>query len=371
VINYLTGAALVASSFFFKFTPTVDIRTSQQIWYAFFMMIIVFYTGKTKFKREDMAVLYFIPASFFLSQHFLSSYTFHQWLLTSLGIFTYLKLKNTSLNREFLYKLLSFACLTQSFWLLLDYSNVDLYGEFIGLVYDNVQKITDTGTKWEVTEYKAVTGSLGHPTLSGAYVAALLPFVYKQQKYLTPLPVIALYLTASSMSIVSAYVGVLYFLTAKLKYRAYIWVSHIIACAGLLYYGNSHGGFFNDSARLVNWRELISRYWYKSPWFGNGPGYIETLMFRLHRNAEIFRPEHNEILTVFFQYGFVGLAVLAFYAKFQVVQFKKENDVYFKAALLALLFNCLGSFPLHIASLNFIFIILLSQLNKETPWQQQ
>jgi len=364
MISFLIGGGLMTTSFFTKFNNVINIRMGHHLWFIFLMMLLIVSIEDKKLKITDLFLLYFLPASFLLSPMFFSKWTFFQWLATSLGIIGFIKLKSIYIDRKFLTKLFASMCLLQSMWIILDYFNFDIYGVAFGL-FGDVQKLTDTGKDWEIVHGKAITGSLGHPLLSASYVAILLPFVYKFKKYLAIIPITALSLTGSAMGIITAYVATLYIITHRFRFRVHLLFIHIIGLFCLGYHGYKNGGFFSDSARLINWQAMIAKHWSKSPFFGNGPGFLGNQNFKIPGGTEIFRPEHNEILTLYFQYGLMGLALIAIYSKIILVNFTKEKDFYFKGAIVAFLFNCLGSFPLHIASLSFIFIILISQLNKE------
>jgi len=360
MIGFLIGGLFITASFFLKFSFPIDIRSGHHMWFSLFSFVIILITGKPS--KKSWPLVYFLFASFLIPSNFYNGYTFLQWLPQSLAVILYLKLENITLDRKFLEKLFAYCCLVQAAWVLVDKAGFDIYGTILGSVFDGVQKTTKAGVPWNE---KAVTGSLGHPTLSGAYMGILLPFVYRLKKYLIFLPVLAIHYTQSSMAALTAYVVILYIATYDSRFKYHLFFCHCVALALLLHHGNTHGGFFSDSARLEFWRVALAKHGLASPVFGNGPGFIEIAGVQLSKNSEVLRPEHNEILTLYFQYGLIGIAILIYIIRLKVVEFYKEKDVYFKGALVGLVFNSLGNFPLHIASTGTIFIILVSQLNKE------
>lgn len=358
MINYFLITALVALAFGLKLQTPVDIRTGHQVLFALFAFLSLAIFGKPKLNFNTILVSsYFIIASFVLPVNFYATYSFFQWLLCSLWIAWFCQLQGYYLDRKIIFNGLAFLCLAQSFWIIAEALGFDIYGTFLSL-FGEVQRVSKTGGAWTAGSIKQVAGSLGHPTISGAMITFTLPFVYKLRKYLVPIPLVAIYLTSSSMCVMGAAL-VLFYIIFKDK-RMY--ALGALLTVGLFLYGHFYEGFFSNSARIAHWINLLKQYGLNAPIFGNGPGFTEVMVVSLEKGGEVLRPEHNEILSLYIQYGLVGIAIACCLLKGFVKKFINEEDRFLKAGILALAFNCLGNFPLHIASsslLAMIFIVLL------------
>ena len=313
-------------------------------------------------------MLFFMFSSYFVTKTPFFNYTFWQWLCTNFGILLLAQLsqKLDSFEQKTIERFMVVSCVMQIAWIGLDYIGFDVYGAFLQIFDSSYKRVGDSGAKWSLFNKKAISGSLGHPTYSGAYIAVLMPLMLRNKNYyLIILASAAILATGSSMALMTGLAGIGFVGASHLPRlpRKILLTSGFFATVLLGAYGHFYGGFFSDSARIENWLHIFNNYDGAISLFGNGAGFLEGIAQPISKGREVFFPAHNELITLFLQYGAFGLAVFAYFLKDKMGKFI-NGDVYLVAMFLAFAFNALGSFPLHISALALIFIINLSLILK-------
>jgi hypothetical protein len=71
-------------------------------------------------------------------------------------------------------------------------------------------------------------------------------------------------------------------------------------------------------------------------------------------------PLHSEPVTMLYQYGLVGLVLLAGF----IIEMPRENRMLYSAFLIAVI-NSFGNFPLHLSPSAFLIIIICGMIRRE------
>ena len=192
--------------------------------------------------------------------------------------------------------------------------------------------------------YKTLIGS--HPwalalnsSTEGSFLASVMPLVlfqkYKYKKYLFILPLIAVFLTKSSIGIGGTVASILIYTFFKYRSLKTLVLSAIFSSSffvgAYFYIGPS---LFSDTTRVIRWKALM-KWWhlYLNPWLGSGLGtYLGLGMFieRLYLpKLKTHLPNaHNDWLQILFELGLIGF-ILALISAIQISwrAYKDKNYV--------------------------------------------
>jgi O-antigen ligase len=116
--------------------------------------------------------------------------------------------------------------------------------------------------------------------------------------------------------------------------------------------------FQGDIGRFAMWMTATSKI--LQSWnlaiFGYGPGSYWGRSY----------PIHGEYFSVLFQYGFVGLfIVLGYMVHTWKFLLKRKELILFATSFLIINLDCVGNFPMQIASTGFMILIVLGLIERE------
>jgi len=112
-----------------------------------------------------------------------------------------------------------------------------------------------------------------------------------------------------------------------------------------------------DIGRFLMWQVAISKlcqHW-SLMIFGFGPGAFWGRQY----------PIHGEYISVWFQWGLVGLAIVAGYIIHTWRFLIKRKDMLLTTSFLIICLDCIGNFPMQIASTGFLALIIMGLIERE------
>jgi len=192
-------------------------------------------------------------------------------------------------------------------------------------------------------------GSLGNTNFLAAYVAIGAPFFLsgRWRWFLIPISLMLL-VSNTTTAVLSAACGVGAYFGLK-------WVVYLFGLSSLFPIFLDEGVFI-ECPRWGWWstalQDMVSVP--SSLFVGFGPAADTGLKF----------PLHNEWLEMLYHFGIVGLVLVAGYIRSIV----NTGDRMLLGALIAVLVNCLGNYPLHLAP-SLLLILVIFALMEKDKWQ--
>lgn len=219
-----------------------------------------------------------------------------------------------------------------------------------------------------------VVGFLGQHTLLGAWMAALAWFWFgKKEWWLFGLCSLLAFSTGSLFTIAgwgSAPLALLFWRRHRARWPALALGFTLLAAAFLYSVAQGPDGVFSAQGRYSVWRLTLSAALLE-PWFGYG---LDSYHREFHAYHQGLRQmpwwqAHNEYLELFFGGGLVGLVLGV---SLVVALLRRRNDRLGREepwflALVVLLTNSIGSFPLHIAPMALLAAMAYMQLARREP----
>lgn len=203
------------------------------------------------------------------------------------------------------------------------------------------------------------TGTLGNPNFVAAYLAISLPFFFrgelksrKPQWWWGAIPIaFVLIISRSSSAVIPAIMGTAFY------FAGFKWFlpAMIIPIIVYILFDNpfsqvintateGRGEIWASAIKIIKEQPLINLMLGR----GNGAPYGRAY------------PMHSEWLTMLYQYGLVGLAIMSGY----VLTISRKNKVLFTAFIIAAI-NMLGNYPLHLAPSAFLIIMIAGLIERE------
>lgn len=235
-----------------------------------------------------------------------------------------------------------------------------------------------------------VWGLFGNSNWSGAYIAMMIPIAMSLGGWWTALGVlgiIALVIMKSSFAMLGALTGVAFIL--YYKNRKFILKNHydkviLSILLATIAFVVLNPVYLEDSGRFETWRRSAKFCVYnptdiiagktggQDPAYqshfiqgrGLGEAYTILPMIQEKHYTEKWRQTHNDLLQVLFEYGFIGLVLIA---GLIITTLKKVNNqnIYIMASLLAIFVDSLGFFPFRTSPIGYIAILLLGAIDKD------
>ncbi len=357
MLNYAIGAAIVAAPLILKSSPTIVIPLGHDFYLMLMTMLgLLFFGAKIHLENKIIGLLIAIAA--FQSNQPFSLFHLYQFTMSIIGCLLMINLNSIApKNIKTIYFSLSAICLIQSFWVILNYFDVDPYHVYLELTGTKIKKLATNGANWvePAQAIKNLTGSVGNNNHAGAIIAVTIPFL---KPYLWVLPIIALAIGGSALPVVTAaFTIAIYFSYKKdikiIRLSAFFGAGLLAAATliGLL----KHIAYFSDSDRVKMWFSFID--FYGIQFLGKGFGTVPMDFAEYYKASQRFNQAHNELLEAYSVGGIVAIAGL-FYALKCVT--KDIGLPAITACLLGLLLNSLGNFTFHVAPLFLIFSICYS-----------
>lgn len=325
--------------------------------FLFFVLAIVSVFYGVKKSKVSLLAMFLIISGFFYTEMMNRAGFLYQFPMWCAGIICFVQLYQNPMDIKKLKILVGLLGTVSGIWGILNYFGIEPYhlilkqkifypkhwglalgGDIIGFPQLGINPIHSM-------PYSGIHGPLFNHTLSSVYPAIAL--VLCGFSALSPIWILGLIVYNSTMSILAAIIGVLYFyLDSKDLMK---WWVYLLGISVLLFlFGR--GEFFSGQERLQVWRNIID--W--APVHGGGLGYFHDFYHLKFKNIQLFIQEHNEYLAAYTAFGLFGV-FLSIIAVFLVLKQESSRQ---KAATVSFLFICAGSFPLHISSLAIIGILL-------------
>lgn len=215
--------------------------------------------------------------------------------------------------------------------------------QYFGYYPDNIL-IGWTGIKTD-NSTRLIVGTMENSNFFSAYLAISLPFFLRRNWfYFLPVLIVHLILARTTTAWAAAAVGVCVFVD-----RRWMWT---VGAALVALYVFLKSAWILDNDRFQLWAQALRNYnwnWFGIP-FGQGPYAFWGQQF----------PLHNDWLQHFYQFGAVGMGIVAGY----VVTIYRGNRILF-AAFVAVCVNMIGNFPTQIPPTAFLIILILALIEKE------
>ncbi len=246
------------------------------------------------------------------------------------------------------------------------------------------------------------TSFFGQQTLFGAFMAATIAVSLVRGRWiLAAVQIFPAFYANSSFTMAAVSAGMIIALRPS-SYQIRQWMVYgcTIIVAAVIYgcYYNDHVinrdyEIFNNNGRYQVWKEATAYTTAVSPIWGSGPGSFEQIypvkldkqdkllpLFHIQSMSSYeghgaFIQAHNELVQVYFEWGWVGLwaclmviCTVGFQWGHRWIMHHQfsENELSALAVFVAILVNSMGNFPLQLAPINLIFAVsacfLLSRL---------
>lgn len=275
---------------------------------------------------------------------------FLQIIFALAGVCIFIAVKKSNLKIEWFYNIICVAAILQSLIAITQIFNCDPVKMFLGLFAHVQTRLADT----------TIVGTLVNPNFLAAYLVISFPFFLRIRKpYYKPswcwfIPVILFLLIVSktSTAVVALVIGMcVYYGNVRIQ-GTRVWFFLMFGGISYLWYDETVNRFFVGPRVRFWWEAVENMSSIQKVIFGLGPAAPRTWGFNC--------PMHNDWLTIFYQYGLVGLSfVIGF-----VVTIYRGNKMLF-SALIIILVNMLGNYPLHLAPSAFLIIIIVGLMHRE------
>lgn len=288
-------------------------------------------------KFEFLAMFFLVVATFVNPNDFLLPASFYQTIMTIAGVTITVNLykKITDETKKTFLTCLVFSSWVFMAWVFLEKFNIKPYRIYVNLF----QNITVKSTH----HISHVAGPLGHPNLSGAYLALSIPALLNYKKFKTVgFSFLAIYFCDSAMPIVTALAIISYYFWIKSGFNREA-PFYIFLILGVISFFTGINGL--DNQRFAIWEKALSL---DFNWLiGGGVGF-----FANNYPVSTVKHEHSEFLAVFMSYGIIGLGL--FLALFKRAIRASSPSV--TAGLFGVFVNSYGNFPFHVSVLSLVSI---------------
>lgn len=357
MFSYLIGGGLVLSPFVFRYGSTQNpLRMAKESFLYFAIILALFFYNKAKQAKDVVLIpfLLLIGMAYFNTYNFESIRYWIQFQYFSIFLLLLYYLVNTEVDEKILKNCLRFIVVVNSVWMI----GVSYGYEFYSLI---ATTFIDPAMTFSVKDAKVATGFIGQHNLDGALLGVLSPLFFKgKSKWFLPLIGYALYVSTSSMAMVTFGAALSYFVYSKYcNWKYFPFLCFILA--GIIYpFIAIKGGYFSDSGRMEVWSKMIEVINLKTILLGNGLAHFgDTFHFTYlrHIDLHIFRHAHNEYLQLIYTFGLGGFALVLF-ALYRAT--KLCNDRVILSCIFAIMVNCYGNFYFHISILAFVAVVLFA-----------
>jgi len=242
------------------------------------------------------------------------------------------------------------------------------YG-FIQIIGFDQFNMVISGVTWH-SLVQRIVGTLGNPSLFGIYLAMLVPFaVYTKRYWLAICGTIMTCCTLSATGIIGLCVAglvMLYYSVAKSR----LWVILASFFGVILFFILQNTSFMSFEGRYDQWYQtwLII---HAKPLTGYGLGTFEYYYMTprmINMFVDVWREAHNEFLQAWFCLGLGGLALLILAVRKFIIEFLRNISplkITTFASLSVVILAMLTSFPLRVAPISYLTVILLGILLNE------
>ncbi len=296
---------------------------------------------------------------------------FMQIIFALSGAILFVAIKKSKIKPEWFYNVICVTAMVQALIAITQMFDCDPVIALLKIVAP-VQAIFSSTT---------IVGTLSNPNFLAAYLVFSFPFFLRIRKpyfYKVPIPKtervlyipkpswcwfipVVLFLlieSKTSTAVVALIAGMIVYFAHLRLWNTRVWLLFVLGgCGYVLYDGNI---FFPIIEGKIQFHPRF-QFWVKAIENMNS---ISNVIFGLGPAAPrvwgVSSPMHNDWLTIFYQYGLVGLSLVVGY----VVTIYRSNKMLFSAVIIVLV-NMTGSYPLHLAPSAFLIIIIVGLIERE------
>lgn len=351
LVNLLIGITIALLPLYNRVAALDFNRTSKDNLLVFIFGFLGFLLPGSIRRMSSWMYFVLIYALFFL--------VFNQWnvlsinvmfhgfyILSGLIFFVHFYEKYDRKSTHFILYGMIAGSLIQSTIAIAGYFGVDLYPEFFKL-FSHIDVVGRAGSGKVNT-----IGSLGNSNLLASYIALTsLAFLHLKNKWMIVIPVFALILSGSIISIVSFCAGVFYYLNFTRTYlkKWQIYFLSVLPMVALCFTHIHNSG----SGRFVIWKESLSRVDLHHFLIGKGAGWFPDQQI-IYNNSTVVQ-EHNSFLSFFNVFGIAGLLII-FPIFWKFIHSQDQNRI-FSSVLFVAWCNSYGHFTLHQSTTAIIIIV--------------
>lgn len=230
---------------------------------------------------------------------------------------------------------------------------------------------------WSMTlgvEVPNICGTLGQPTLAGAFIAICLPFAYYFRNYLAMgVMLLAIFLTKSDFAYLSVGCGAFLLLFRNRKHFFYavsvVLIAFLVFSVGFIAKNPSMRTKIQDNGRFEVWGDTVKdisstpipENSQKHSFLGFGPGSFGIIFPYVHQST--WDKTHNEPLQLLYEHGFIGLFLfLLLVGGFLLYFFKNstsDEEFYLSIAFISSLILALGTFVYQLPAHQFYLVLIV------------
>jgi hypothetical protein len=271
-----------------------------------------------------------------------SGYT--QCLFMVAGAMIYLTASRSKIKDETFYNVICAAALIQTVVALFQrFAGIDLVLMGLSLIAPTKSSMGDN----------ALVGFLGNPNYLAAFLAFSVPFFFRRYWALTlPLVIIVLVVSMTSSAVLPVIIGIGVFVAMKYK-LGWKWLTPVSMAVFLLIAGYEFYDPMLGNPRFEMWGPALNQV-IQAPvglTFGLGPGAAWANNYLLH----------SEWVTLFHQFGVVGLALAAGF-----LWTVKRNNIFLFSSFVVIVINMFGNAALHIAPTAFLACMVAGLMERKT-----
>lgn len=357
--NILLGAVFFIAPFLIKFSQLANetglskqyaqiLTGNNFLWvakdfcfYSLVALLVIFIKSDKRITRYCSVFLGIFVLFALNTYDYLAPFVYRQ----GIGVFFGAILASTLLkkrNLEFAHLGVAIAAIAMSVFLVFEY--------YWGASYSQLASSFINAEAVKILKADRLLGVLGHANATGAYIALGAASLLHFRGYVfLPFLVLGVYLSNSSMALVTLTCVVFYYFVDKWARCRFLYV--LMALSMILFAVFYSGGI--DTRRLDIWENALHIFKFKI--FGYGPGYIATMLPITYQNGvEVVRNLHNEFLEAYYFYGIFSLLILEIFRKCS----QTKNSA-FGAGCFGVFINMYGNFTFHVSATAMIAILFL------------
>lgn len=218
--------------------------------------------------------------------------------------------------------------------------------------------------------YSGVSGLIGQPNITGAYLAICLPIFLVYYRWALGLVIVALVMTKCNGAMIAGMAGIAfyYLFTAKAKQTVLVISLVLILAVGFCFIDKP-----DYSSRLIIAKEVICKQ--MTGWSiltGHGLGSFSRAKINVSKsgNATSWMAQaHNEYIQVYFELGLIGLAIILGFIGSLIIRFTKtfirtNTVMIISSSLVSLIILSSLSFNFHHALTAMVGLVFLSMADR-------
>lgn len=349
------GVALVLLPLFINLRSDMPAPNFAQSWaFCALALLSVFLFGIKRTGLISSAVfVYLLAASFLFMPKNPTILGFHTWFYFCIGLVLFFQFLGSKFDFNIILKFMGVSCLICCAWVFINALGGNPWVWMIG----NVVRLSGGG---EIAQEQRIIGPLENPTISACYIA-LSSLGLFSLPYLLIIPAIALLLLKSSGAMVVFIVGIIFYFGQKYLMKK---TAPILGVIGLIVTAIALIKDAGAQERILIWKNTLKMFWdldFINKIFGSGFGFFGINYTQAFRPTVFVDHPHNEFLSALVNFGIIGFLLL--FSIFSL-SFKNSNPKP-KAGIAMVVLSFFTMFPLHIAPIALITILIVVSSIKE------